>query len=124
MCIVANIMLGIFQVDILWCNIEILRRNIEILWCDIEILRWNIEILRCNIEILRWNIEILRCNIEILRCNVEILRCNIESADVPDVHSGQYHAWVAFVPCIQFKPTQKVGLAWNQIKKSAEIKTK
>ena len=42
---------------------------------------------------------------------------------VPDVHSGQYHAWVAFVPCIQFKPTQKVGSAWNQIKKSAEIET-
>ena len=75
MCIVANIMLEIFQVDILWCNIE-------------------------------------------------ILRCNIESADVPDVHSGQYHAWVAFVPCIEFRPTQKVGSAWNQIKKSAEIKTK
>ena len=48
----------------------------------------------------------------------------ILKVQAPDVHSGQYHAWVAFVPCIEFKPTQKVGSAWNQIKKSAEIETK
>ena len=41
--------------------------------------------------------------------NIDIDIDDIESADVL---SGQYHAWVAFVRCIYFKPDLKPDLSY------------
>ena len=49
----------------------------------------------------------------------------ILKVQAPDVHSGQYHAWVAFVSCIELKPNKKIVLDLKLNKKSPlKLKTK
>ena len=49
----------------------------------------------------------------------------ILKVQAPDVHSGQYHAWVAFVRCIELKPNKKIQLYLKLNKKfPLKLKTK